>query len=483
MKYNLAFKFLKGGWRNKIFNMAEVANNIPKIEQRIETTLEKVGGSEEGVLWVKESLDPFCDQPRRVVGFPDLITGNSIVQCVKQSVQFTVGATPQDVHIFLDTLDTSQTMSLAPQTVDGFARARNWQPPTEVAMSVSLRGGLMIRYGPVGTPLTETSTRQQLTLPASYLDGGSTRVLSKAFEVHNTTNQLNVGGSVCVYRSSAAIPYDNPTTGILTNPATITTNGTYSLYKLTTPPVTLSECILNPGAQQWNAKEGCYVVAIMAAQTNNPQDEHAVLVTSRDSSTAANSDWISSFIPTASPGVVPQPIGGLKLFSPFFLSGAYFTGLPANSTLTINLVYVIERFVDSTNLDLITLASPSPHYDPVSLEVYSKSAAKLPAGVKVTWNADGDWIKNVADVLSSFGVPGMPLVKGAVDLWNGFKKKDDPARKVGRIQGSTWTGNVNSLPPPMNARPRRQRQQRLPAPPRQGQQPKKKKKKRQLRKK
>jgi len=456
MLYSLQFNLFNGGWWNKYSNMAEVSNNIPKIEKKIDTMVERVGASEEGALWVKESLDPFCDQPRRVVGFPDLITGNSVVQVVKQSMQFTVGATPEDVHIFLDTMDTGHATFLSNRTVDGTVRIDNWQPPAEVGNTGTLRGGLIIRHGPVGAPLTSLSIgTQQLALPFTYLAGGSTRVLSKAFEVHNTTNQLNVGGSVCVYRSAAPIPYENRRTGTLTG-AVLSNTNSFGLHTLTDVPITLSEAILNPGAQQWLAKDGCYNVAIMAAQTNEPHDEHQILISSRDSTMAANTDFINSYVPTASPGIIPQPLGTAKCFSPFFLTGAYFTGLPATSTLTINLIYVIERFVDSTNLDLITMANPSPYYDPVALELYSKSAARLPHGVKANQNADGDWIKNVADVLSTFGVPGMPLVKGAVDLWNGFNRKDDPASKVGRVQGASWAG------PPKQIRVRQPRPQKIP---------------------
>jgi hypothetical protein len=439
MRYSLTYKFLHGGWWNKEFIMAEVSNNIPKIEKRIDNMVEKVGASEEGALWVKESLDPFCDQPRRVVGFPDLITGNSIVQVVKQSVQFNVGASAQDVHMFLDTMDTGHNLYQAVRTVDGTVRTDNWQPPAEVGMTVTQRGGLVIRSGAVGGQLTHNSTQQILALPFTYLAGGSTRVLSKAFEVHNTTNQLNIGGSVCVYRSAAPIPYGNRRTGSLTG-AVLSNTNSFGLVTLTDVPISLSEALLNPGAQQWLAKDGCYNVAIMAAQTNEPHDEHQTLITARDAVTTANTDFVNSYVPVSNPGIIPQPLGTVKCFSPFFLTGAYFTGLPANSTLTVNLIYIIERFVDSTNLDLITMANPSPYYDPIALELYSKSAARLPHGVKASENADGDWIKNIADVLGSFGVPGMPLVKGAVDLWNGFNRKDDPASKVGRVQGASWTG-------------------------------------------
>jgi len=437
--------------------------DIPKVEKKIEILSEKVGASEEGTLWIKESLDPFSDEPRRFVGFPDLITGNSVVQVVKQAIQYTVGATPEDVHIFLDTVDTTTTLMPNTYLVDGTTRlgalkvdAIGGTTPAHV------RGGLVLRSGPVGSALTAASTKTaaQLHLASGFVTGGATRVLSKAFEVHNTTNKLNVGGAVTVYRQTDAVPHNDHGVMNLCNNTTPTSNLAYSQRRLTKVPETLSDCTLIPGSQQWEAKDGCYNVAIMASQTNDPSEERIDVLTCRDSALAGTQLYANTFIE----GVLPRPQGTSPyavLASPFFLSGAFFSGLPAASSLTINLIYVIERFVDSTNLDLVTLSTPSPFYDPIALELYSKSAAKLPHGVKASSNADGDWIKNVADVLSTFGVPGMPLVKGAVDLWNGFNRKDDPAAKVGRMQGSTWSKSQ-----PMNPRPQRgPRQRRVLMPP------------------
>lgn len=137
------------------------------------------------------------------------------------------------------------------------------------------------------------------------------------------------------------------------------------------------------------------------------------------------------------------------MFSPFFEFGAYLSGLPPGTTLTIDYVWIIERFPTPSS-ELVTLANPSPYYDPIALELYSKSAQHLPHGVKKGANADGDWIKNIADVLSNFGVPGMPLVKGAVDLWNGFNSKNDPARNVGRVNSASFS--TNSQPKRIKAR-------------------------------
>lgn len=448
--------FLMEVGRNKKMAEASVSNDIPKIEKKIDTLVAKVGGSEEGSLWVKETMDPFNDEPRRHVGFPDLIIGNSIVQCVKQSIQYQIGATAQDVHIFMDTLDTS---TLVYENTN-FAEASLGRPNCYVVDAVGgvaarSVGGLCIRTANVGTPLTlATQVNPSNGIPRNYLNNGPVRVLSKGFEVHNTTPMLQVGGSVCVYRDTGAVPYESQTTCTLMNNTTNTTNSAYEHRTLSRIPESLQECIIIPGAQQWEAKDGCYNVCVMSAQTNEPREEQYCVVKRTDSSSAVGKSYINSFIQGTFPTIKDTGVSSAAqphLFSPFFLSGAYFTGLPANSTLTIDYIWIIERF-PTPDSELVTLASPSPAYDPVALELYSKSAAKLPHGMKVKNNADGDWIKNIADVLSNFGVPGMPLVKGAVDLWNGFNSKDDPASKVGRITNAPQFSNFSRPKKPQRIR-------------------------------
>lgn len=447
-----------GGGRNKIIMSEAVANNIPLIEKKIDTMVAKVGGSEEGALWVKEALDPFNDEPRRVVGFPDLITGGSITQAIKKSFQIQVGATAEDVHIFFDNLDTQTVLYENTKYAVPTTRYNTYLADAVGGIGAIGRGGVVVRRGAVGTNLYMQSGSASTTyLDQKYTTDGPVRVLSKAFEVHNTTPQLSVGGAVAVYRNASSSAYNDQNVANLLLPATPTNGLSYQARRLVVPPSNLSEVMIIPGAQQWNAKEGCYVVCTMCSQTNNPQEEMRCVNIALDPGTTGSKEWVNTFAEAGS--VLPKPTDtGDALYSPFFMSGAYFSGLPAGSTLTVNVIWIIERFVDYDS-ELVTLSQPSPYYDPVAMELYSKSAGKLPAGVKVGWNADGDWIKNIADVLSTFGVPGMPLVKGAVDLWNGFKPKDDPASKVGRITNSPQFAN-NSRP----KKPRRPAPMRLPPP-------------------
>jgi hypothetical protein len=416
--------------------------SISKAEKRIKLLSEKVGCSEEGTLWIKETLDPFSDTPRRPVGFPDLITGNSVIQVVKQSKTFSIGATPQDVHIVMDTVDTQADLWINTLYAPG-ASYGNSIIGDAIGGNINFnpRGGVMIKSGAVGG-LTECKDR--IFLPPNYLTNGATRVLGKAFEVHNTTNKLNVGGAVTVYRDTTPIPmYDKRATTCFAA-GSDTVSITYPTHRLSTIPESLAEVTRIPGSQQWEAEDGCYVVGTMASQTNNPVEEAYGIYTDRTSLNTGTNIYASVLANnTAGKPPTVSALSANALFSPFFLCGAYFTGLPAGSELTINTIWIIERFVSAGNLDLVVLAQPSPYYDPVALEIYSKTAMRLPHGVKVGENADGDWIKTIADVLATFGVPGMPIVKGVVDIWNAFpSNKREHYREHGEVVGSPSKSTV-----------------------------------------
>lgn len=394
--------------------------SISHAEKKIDVLTERVGISEEGALWIKETLDPFCDMPRRPVGFPDMITGNSVVQVIKQTKTIAIGATPQDVHIFLDTIDSSVNLAKNSFYGDPGLNGGALIGDAVGGLGTHLRGGVVVRQGAVGSALTPATTVTNIPLDGKFLEGGSTRVLAKGFEIHNTTNKLNVGGAITVYRDTGSIPYEGSQAISCFAAGSDSVNITHSAKLLTEIPETLSEVTLIPGSQQWEAKDGCIIVGTMASQTNNPHDEHYGLVVAADRS-APTTGLFANLHASGTPGKPPE-LNTLPaaLASPYFLSGAYLSGLPAGTELTINTIMIIERFVDASNLDLVVLAQPSPFYDAAALEVYSKTAQRLPHGVKVQDNADGDWIKNIADVLATFGVPGMPLVKGGVDLYNAW---------------------------------------------------------------
>lgn len=430
-----------------------------KAEKQIEQAAAKVGCSEDGALWVKQSLDPFNDMPRRGVGYPDTEVGKSVIQTIRTSYQYTTPSA-QDVHIFLDTIDTP--VPLASNSIYGGV-ADNYSIDAFTAF-VSRRGGLQLRAGAVGATLTALTAYglsggvfpNWAGLDVSYTTNSSVRVLSKAFEVHNTTPTLSVGGSVCTYRAPGDIPYGKDRVSVIRNKTTPSILNAVKAIRTSIVPETLAAAMLYPDSQQWAARDGCYVVAVSGAQTSEVSDQvqTTLVLDGYDPSNSAK-----ALINAIENADLPVPVVQISpmVISPFYLCGAYLTGLPAGSTLTINLIYIIERFVDSSNKDLVVLGNPSPCFDPVAIELYSRTAMRLPTGTKVKNNADGDWIKTVADVLGAFGVPGMPLIKGAVDIWNTGKRllSNEPDYEANKMKNNMRQLKLieNGSRPAANPRP------------------------------
>lgn len=381
---------------------------------------DKIGMSEEGRLWMENCLDPFCDEKRRAVGFPDLIIGNSVVQVIKKSFTYTNNSGGlQDVHIFNDNIDQPIKVQQQLNNVDGTPGGlvkKDWVYAG--VGSTYPRGGIVIRAATSNTPLTTQTTIQNIALDSTFFEGGPTRVLSKAFEVHNTTPLIQQGGGVTCYRDATTRGTKPDEIAGITAAAGIgRPERKFPAYPLAVVPETQAECLILPGARQWEAKDGVMAVSVMNSQVNDPEDDPRGLAYLHDSDCAVDSDWVTfpvnftatSTIPYLSPAAALAP-------SPFFVTGAYHTGLPNGTSLQVTAIWIIERFVDQTKPDLVVMAQPSPSYDPVALEAYSRTAHNLPCAVVVKNNAEGDWIKEVADLLGDFGVPGMGIVKGAVNV-------------------------------------------------------------------
>jgi len=447
-------------------------SSVAKVETKIDTISSKVGVSESGSNWVKSALDPFPDQPRDCAGYPDQINGPSIVQKLKFQKTFSrpssVAPGNWDCHMFFSPWDNDVNLVPYDMTLDGSSKngntaaiyfpsgiigpnAPNWGAGGNIdfdTMNVGLQrpcGGLVVRATSSGSNMTTYHNSLSIPIPNSYYQNGRTRVIAKAFEVHNTTAEL--------YRQGAVTTYRDPTVAV--KPCNITygahfkdmSTGSYQFYPMgcrTTAssdiPTNVDQVLNILDSREWKAEDGCYVVATLANSVIPPLSEQdAVFPLVFDYSATADIQlWYPqmsqvgtspTFAMSEQNGQYPGYVGC------FNTSGAWFTGLSDQTTLTIVVHYIIERFPNETNNDLVVLTTRSPAFDPAAMELYTRTASYLPTGVPVSMNPDGEWIKNVADMLGGLGVPGMPLVKGVVDLWNatpsmGPKKKNKPKKQA-----------------------------------------------------
>jgi len=92
------------------------------------------------------------------------------------------------------------------------------------------------------------------------------------------------------------------------------------------------------------------------------------------------------------------------------MCGAYFTGLNQNDVLTVNYNIYIERFPALSDLNLIVLATPSPAYDAVAMQVYSDVSRRMPTGVPQAENGLGDWFKGIISTVADVAGTILPMI-------------------------------------------------------------------------
>jgi hypothetical protein len=173
--------------------------------------------------------------------------------------------------------------------------------------------------------------------------------------------------------------------------------GTGSSYDLTPalavelPPGSVDKALVLPSSKQWDAKRGAYCVFTLATS-----DVPLLSFDSRTRLYLANNNPTSTQIPALAQAINPSSSSGNMgaYLSYFNTSGVYFTGLSPQTTLQVNVKYIVEA-VPGQNNQLVTLAQPSPPYDPDALELYAHMVRHLPPGVPQDENPAGEWWKNV----------------------------------------------------------------------------------------
>ncbi len=309
-----------------------------------------------------------------------------------------------DANIFLDHLWKSVGLRSTTLTNDVFAQA------TGQGAVAYIRGGLIVRSGPSGSPLGMTTSTGYKSYATDVFDNNtSSRIIAIGLEVHNETAEIYKQGHVITYRVMDE-PARYPVTTI-TNAAVYsgTYNGTYNAVELIEPPVTPTEAFDMPGSLQWEAAKGCYVVPRFNAESVDPQDLRPLAVLAREN---GGTNWFP-LIDTVAPFVqLSTEQTRTNALLPITLAGAYFTGLSSETELTVNLTYYVESFpaVDST---LRRLASSDCPEDFAALELYTKIVQHMPTGVEVNDNFLGAFVAGIARVAQAVA-PYIPRVINAI---------------------------------------------------------------------
>lgn len=372
-----------------------------------EAILDKIGkrcgATPDGITWMKNALDPFPDVKRPIVGYPDTIKTPSIIQYFREELNVTtpsLGAVNWDCHIYHPgyygnaTSRTSVPYTNASGSIVGLQVAGGGAGP--------VRGSIMVRAGAAGAALSEANVTQ--SIPDSVSLELQNRIVAFGFEVFNTTPDLYKGGSVTTWRQPPLLE-DRVITivgaaGVLPSAA--------EAYMYADPPNTSALALNLEGSLEWDAEDGAYCVATHADPTNAPKTG----LTEKGNIMQSGGITYTDTIITTGPYCQNFETNVSK--SPYDQFGAYFTGLNTNTTLKVVKHYLIERFPTYLSVDLVTMAKPTPAYDPRALELYTQIASFLPTGVPVEDNFIGAFLSGLARVAKAVAPIVIPAIANSI---------------------------------------------------------------------
>jgi len=426
--------------------------------------------------WVKCALDPFHDmQLDHLRGYPDVSTEPTVV--VKIQTAHTVAAPAGlpagqnwDCHIVTSPVDFNPASAIRQartlpfgdppsSTGTGTTMADGAGAVNVTSLQTGRMDGLLINSVPSdsdnGANLTYTPGHcpavagggyhlQNLNLD-DYLefeqsDLGVYRIIYSGFEVVNTTAQIYKQGAVTVYEYGnsyevgASYPvkeYDtvSQTDGFCSGPRERPT--TY----FRSPPNTIAEAKIMPGAHTWAAQDGCYNTAKF--QTDNPfqgATKRPFIIAQNNVIGAPNSGFgdvdgvlsAGSFASDFSLGVnlvgtsaTPpdlKTVGGPVHFSRMNTTGAYLTGLSHETTLFVTWRVGIERLPSANKPTFLALAQPAAAYDPNALVLYNMVAHILPPGCPQGYNDAGKWFRWIQDAARKSIPTVYPIIRTASAL-------------------------------------------------------------------
>jgi len=438
------------------------------------------------------ALDPFHDTNITPIGIPDTRTDPSVVQVVKETIQVSAptGTTANwDVHIctlpercFYTGGDATAPLLAFVETGAQDQYGTLFPSGGYVAGNIPDIAPLVVNAVPSGQPtfpvvsggFAPTAPVNMTSINLNNYVAGNSRVISSAFEVHNTTAELYKQGTVTVYRLPQ--PLENSTGGAanhldISNSYSV---GPVSQYISRLPPGTPSAALLLPDSKQWEAAYGAYCVDTYDHEHNAPDTgvygarafvlgdnappEAGTGVTGFNAlpalfGGASARQYQLNYEALSEIAVVAQGVG--LLWKPIHrnTSGAYFTGLSPQSTLTVTFHTIIETFPTQPN-PLVTLARPTPDYDPMFFALYKEAARMLPPGVMVGENASGDFwdtclgiIGDIAPVIGNMiPLPGL----GSLGQVAGAAAKSAQAARNKQKSGSSGANEnkfVNDQPP------------------------------------
>lgn len=358
-----------------------------------------------GLQWLVLATDPWHDVPADYRGMPDQVVAKSVAFSVVQEFNFSKPASLAAGNWALRV----GNLPFVTETQVVSSKWRGTQIQQDAVPTTVLVGGVNCVAAADGTDFAYSNvvgTYKNLILPDSYCKG-NVRVVGGGVEVVNTTSALHKQGLVTL--ATMAQPDNEPYTAQLGIVNDIITSSFYPVRDL---PKNLSEMVLYPDNKQWEAKEGVYMpFKVKPFKTTGMPDPTQPLILvddfRSDCLSLLGTCWSNKLVPNTMPGSTNSFISP-ECFPVRFnadSSVAMFTGLSEETTLTIRVRWLVERFPSDDEADILPMAKISARFDPMALEIYSRWVSRAPAGCKFTENPSGEWWKKTLGSLASIVGP------------------------------------------------------------------------------
>lgn len=394
----------------------------------------KTRASHEGAAFVAMVCDPFANTPVKAVGMPDATSGNSVAYRLERDI--TISAPPGlpqgaswDCHVALLPLVGQQPSTLHSFELDGFGRRSE---PTVPAPTTEAIQFLSICSVPEGASTFYTSSGGP---PEIYYEGisvdplygeplkGRVRVLGGGFKAVNTTSELHKSGSVTCY-SQEGKPAQMEIADIT---APVDSSGRFLSYVANTPPNDVAAAKQLRSCTH-SAAEGALVIAHVDSHSNDAEPTKAAEITYLTS--VGDAAYGTMDYPFNKANTLRNPVVAI----PMAQSGAYFTGLAYESTLTITLRCFVELF-PAPNSELMALADPAPKEDVVALEFAARLLSQMQPGYPASHNSFGTFTKGLLGAARSLIAEtnavahGVATVSDAILKVTGGKKAKKAKKK------------------------------------------------------
>jgi len=364
--------------------------------------------SKEGDAWLTFALDPFHDKSiKGITGIPDGNTGKSVVCSVVREINIgkpASGISTANWSCRITTYPVASDMNLNNGILHTNLLGQVDAGPNKIAPVV-------IDYADDNTPFGEFhSGADIISIPLDFLKGPF-KIGAMGLEAVNTTSELHKQGLFSGARMNQICNETFSCTTVNAG-ASVSALTTGACYLVRTPPNTLADLTLLPDVCQWEAKEGAYsVVPLKGMGTRSAMANPRYPILTATDITAGVDENIEVAGPIITTSVIPDfpNTTAISHFTAFPGENPqdsvvwFFTGLSAETTLTIRGRWMIERYPNDQEPEIVVLSTPSAPYDPVALEIYSRVSQNMPAAVMFKENPEGEWWQRIlgemADVI------------------------------------------------------------------------------------